>query len=123
MERCRPHDGTGMNAIYIALPFVQFAMSLFLANIVVASDPSNRVNRLFTLFLLAMAGWGIAIFGMRDAFPDETLGFTREKIALAVIPFASIFFYHFVLRYTEETGRNRVLTGFYLLATASACCP
>ena len=26
-----------MNAIYIALPFVQFALSLFLANLVVAS--------------------------------------------------------------------------------------
>ena len=87
-----------MNAIYIALPFVQFALSLFLANLVVASDPSNRVNRLFTLFLLAMAGWGIGIFGMRDAFPDESLAFTREKIALAVIPFSSVLFYHFTLR-------------------------
>ena len=87
-----------MNAIYIALPFVQFALSLFLANLVVASDPSNRVNRLFTLFLLAMAGWGIGIFGMRDAFPDESPAFTREKIALAVIPFSSVLFYHFTLR-------------------------
>ncbi len=109
-----------MNAIYIALPFVQFALSLFLANIVVASDPSNRVNRVFTLFLLAMAGWGIAIFGMRDAFPDEPLAFTREKIALAVIPFTSVFFYHFTLRYTQGSARNRTLLVFYALATATA---
>lgn len=109
-----------MDAIYIALPFVQFALSLFLANIVVASDPSNRVNRLFTLFLVAMAGWGIAIFGMRDAFPDEVLAFTREKIALAVIPFSSVLFYHFTIRYTNETGRTRALFFFYGLAVASA---
>lgn len=109
-----------MNAIYIALPFVQFALSLFLANIVVASDPSNRVNRLFTLFLLAMAAWGIAIFGMRDAFPDEPLAFTREKIALAVIPFTSVIFYHFTLRYTDGKARNRTLILFYTLASASA---
>lgn len=109
-----------MNAIYIALPFVQFAMSLFLANIVVASDPSNRVNRLFTLFLLAMAAWGIAIFGMRDAFPDAALAFTREKIALAVIPFSSVLFYHFILRYTGGASRNRTLIVFYSLAVASA---
>lgn len=109
-----------MNAIYIALPFVQFALSLFLANIVVASDPSNRVNRLFTLFLLAMAGWGIAIFGMRDAFPDETVAFTRDKIALGVIPFSSVLFYHFTLRYTRGASRNRTLLLFYGLAGAAA---
>lgn len=109
-----------MNAIYIALPFVQFAFSLFLANIVVASDPSNRVNRLFTLFLLAMAVWGIAIFGMRDAFPDNDLAFTREKIALAIIPLSSVLFYHFILSYTKERNRNWLLGVFYLLAAVSA---
>lgn len=109
-----------MNAIYITLPFVQFAVSLFLANLVVASDPSNKVNRLFTLFLLAMAGWGIAIFGMRDAFPDEALAFTRDKIALAIIPLSSVLFYHFTLRYTGGASRNRTLLAFYGLVIASA---
>ncbi len=109
-----------MNAIYIALPFVQFALSLFLANIVVASDPSNRTNRLFTLFLIAMAAWGIAIFGMRDAFPNESLAFAREKVALAVIPFSSVLFYHFILRYTRGDARNKTLLFFYGLAIAAA---
>ena len=109
-----------MNAIYIALPFGQFALSLFLAYIVVASDPSNRTNRLFTLFLIAMALWGIAIFGMRDAFPDEALGFAREKVALAVIPFSSVLFYHFTLVYTDRGSRKITLTLFYSLAVLSA---
>jgi hypothetical protein len=109
-----------MNSVYIALPFVQFILSLFLANLVVVSDPTNRINRLFTFFLLAMAGWGIAIFGMRDAFPDGSVAFTREKIALAIIPFSSIFFYHFVLRYTDAQGRQRLLWAFYALGIASA---
>ncbi len=108
-----------MNAVYIALPFVQFALSLFLANIVVASDPSNRVNRLFTLFLMAMAGWGVAIFGMRDAFPDEALAFTREKIALTMIPLSSVLFYHFTLRYTGGATRTRTLLLFYGLVVVS----
>ena len=118
-NKWRPDDST-MNAIYIALPFVQFAFSLFLANIVVASDPSNRVNRLFTLFLLAMAAWGIAIFGMRDAFPDHLLAFTREKIALVMIPLSSVLFYHFILSYTKQRSRNWLLVLFYSLAAVAA---
>lgn len=109
-----------MNATYIALPFVQFALSLFLANIVVASDLSSRVNRLFTAFLIAMAVWGIAIFGMRDAFPDESLAFAREKIALAVIPFSSVFFYHFILSFTNDVMKKKTLIIFYSLATLTA---
>lgn len=109
-----------MSAVYIALPFVQFALSLFLANLVVASDPSNRVNRLFTFMLLFMAAWGMAIFGMRDAFPDESVAFSREKIALAVIPFSSVLFLHFSLRYTHGPARNRTLVVVYALAVISA---
>ena len=109
-----------MNSVYIALPFGQFVLSLFLANLVVVSDPTNRVNRLFTFFLLAMAGWGIAIFGMRDAFPDGAVAFTREKIALAIIPFSSIFFYHFVLRYTGVERRHKLLWVLYALGVISA---
>jgi signal transduction histidine kinase len=108
-----------MNAVYIALPFVQFALSLFLANLVVASDPSNRVNRLFTFMLLFMAAWGIAIFGMRDAFPNEPVAFSREKFALTFIPFSSVTLFHFALRYTRGHDRNRTLGVFYSLAIIS----
>ena len=80
----------------------------------------GRRNRLFTLFLLAMATWGIAIFGMRDAFPDEAVAFAREKVALAVIPLSSVLFYHFSLRYTRGAARQRTLLFFYGLAAVSA---
>ncbi|MEE8046570.1 MAG: ATP-binding protein [Dehalococcoidia bacterium] len=109
-----------MNEIYIALPFVQFAISAFLGVLVLFSDPTDRLNRLFTLFLLAMAGWGITIFAMRDAFPDASVAYTRETWALAVIPFSSIFFLHFVLRYTRSKAGNPILYAFYGVGIASA---
>jgi signal transduction histidine kinase len=109
-----------MNAIYIALPFVQFAISAFLAVLVLFSNPTDRLNRVFTLFLVAMAAWGITIFAMRDAFPDAATAFTREKWALAVIPFSSIFFLHFVLRYTRSKRGNLPLYAFYAIGIASA---
>ena len=109
-----------MNEIYIALPFAQFAISAFLAVLVYFSDPNDRTNRLFTLFLITMAAWGITIFAMRDAFPDAETAFTREKWALAVIPFSSIFFLHFVLRYTKSVHGNLTLYSFYAVAITSA---
>lgn len=108
-----------MNEIYVALPFVQFAISAFLAVLVFFSDPADRLNRLFTLFLVAMAAWGITIFAMRDAFPDAGVAYTRETWALAVIPFSSIFFLHFVLRYTSSKRGNLMLYAFYTVGIAS----
>ena len=109
-----------MNEIYIALPFFQFAISAFLAVLVLFSDPGDRLNRLFTLFLVSMAAWGITIFAMRDAFPDATTAFAREKWALAVIPFSSIFFLHFVLRYTGSKPGSLTLPAFYAIGIGSA---
>ncbi|MCZ6538358.1 MAG: ATP-binding protein [Chloroflexi bacterium] len=109
-----------MNEVYIALPFFQFAISAFLAVLVLFSNPTDRLNRLFTFFLLSMAAWGITIFAMRDAFPDAATAFTREKWALAVIPFSSIFFLHFVLRYTRSKRGNITLYAFYTVGIVSA---
>jgi hypothetical protein len=109
-----------MNEIYIALPFIQFALNAFLGVLVLFSDPTDRLNRLFTLFLRAMAAWGITIFLMRDAFPDASIAYTRETWALAVIPFSSIFFLHFVLRYTNSKSGNPIPYAFYGLGLTSA---
>jgi len=109
-----------MNEIYIALPFVQFAISAFLAVLVFFSDPTDRTNRIFTMFLVAMAAWGITIFAMRDAFPDAGVAYTRERWALAVIPFSSIFFLHFVLRYSQARSGNLTLYSFYTVGVVSA---
>ncbi|MCH7739053.1 MAG: GAF domain-containing protein [Chloroflexi bacterium] len=109
-----------MNELYVTLPFLQFALSLLLASVVIFSDAKDRRNRLFVLFLFAMAVWGVGIFGMRDSFPDAALALSWEKIVLAAIPFSGIFFYHFVIAYTRKEGRNRLLIAMYGLGVAAA---
>ncbi len=81
-----------MNQVYILLPFVQFTICLVLISVVILSAPRDRLNRLFTLFLLAIGMWGLTIFWMRDAFPNAERALWPEKFALAVIPFSSIIF-------------------------------
>ncbi len=109
-----------MNAIYIALPFAQGVLSLFLASVTVLSEPRNRLNIIFAGFLVALAAWGILIFGMRDAFPDRVLAYSWEKAALAVIPFSGVLFYHFVHGLTGARRPPIILAGWYALAIAAA---
>ena len=109
-----------MNQVYILLPFVQFVISVLLISVVLPSAPQQRNNVLFSLFLGAMALWGIAIFGMRDAFPDEALAYRIEKVALAIIPFSSVFFYHFVHSFTGSKTPKSVVASFYGIAIGSA---
>lgn len=109
-----------MNEIYIFLPMVQFVISVLLISVVLLSAPRNRLNRLFTAFLLALGTWGLTIFLMRDAFPDHDLAYTTEKLALAVIPFTSIFFYHFTYAFAGLKRNRGVLVSFYVIGIATA---
>lgn len=99
---------------------VQFVISILLVSVVLLSAASDRLNRIFTAFLVALGTWGITIFLMRDAFPDASRAFTIEKIALAAIPFTSIFFYHFVYAFGGIKRNKSVLFSFYGLGIAAA---
>ena len=109
-----------LNEMFIALPAVQFVVSVFLAILVISSDPRSRVNRLFAIFLLAMAAWGVTIFGMRDAFPDAEAAYRWEKAALMVIPFTAIVFFHFTSEFTGRQSSRSLMWGFYLAGVVSA---
>ena len=109
-----------MNEIYIFLPMVQFVISVLLVSVVLLSAPGDRLNRLFTGFLVALGTWGLTIFLMREAFPDADRAYTIEKFALASIPFASIFFYHFTYAFAGLKRNRSVLISFYALGIAAA---
>ncbi len=109
-----------MNEIYITLPMVQFVISVLLVSVVLLSAPRDRLNRLFTLFLVALGTWGLTIFLMRDAFPDAGRAYTIEKFALAAIPFTSIFFYHFTYAFAGIKRNRSVLISFYALGITAA---
>ncbi len=105
-----------MNEVYVALPFIQFLISAALLSIVFLSAPRESTNRLFALFLVAMAAWGFTIFGMRDSFPDAARALAFENVVLAIVPFTGVFFYHFVLRFIGEQSPGRLIKAFYGLA-------
>ncbi|MCH8222757.1 MAG: hypothetical protein IH868_05020 [Chloroflexi bacterium] len=105
-----------MNEIYVALPFVQFLIAAVLLIVVFMSAPREPLNRLFALFLIAIAAWGITIFGMRDSFPDAAKALEFENVVLAIVPFTGVFFYHFVIRFIGEQSPVRLIRAFYGLA-------
>ena len=109
-----------MNEIYILLPMVQFVISILLVSVVLLSAPRNRLNQLFTAFLVALGTWGLIIFLMRDAFPDADRAYAIEKYALAAIPFTSIFFYHFTYAFAGLRRNRSVLITFYAIGIAAA---
>ena len=109
-----------MNAVYIALPFVQGVVALFLASLAVLSDPRDRLNLIFAGFLIAIGFWGFLIFGMRDAFPNADIAFSWEQAALVVIPFSGILFYHFVHGLTGARRTPLILALWYALGIAAA---
>lgn len=109
-----------MNEIYILLPMVQFIISVLLVSVVILSAPGDKLNRLFTAFLVSLGFWGLSIFLMRDAFPDAERAYAIEKIALAGIPFTSIFFYHFVREFTGLNKNRWTLITFYGFGVAAA---
>ena len=97
-----PGEGReGLNAVYIAPPFVQGVVALFLASLAVLSDPRDRLNLIFAGFLIAIA-------------------FSWERAALVVILFSGIFFYHFVHGLTGARRSPLFLGAFYVLGVATA---
>jgi len=96
---------------YLLLPLIQAFFSLVLIAVVLKGHIWSSTHRLFSLFLLGLAIWGIMIFGMR-ASPDIEHAYLWEKWLVTVAPFTSVFFYHFAIRYTI-TRINRWLIRFF----------
>jgi signal transduction histidine kinase len=87
-----------MNA-YLLLPLIQAIFSLVLIFIVLKGHLGSSVHRLFSLFLLALAFWGIIIFGMRSS-PDPEHAYLWEKWLIPLGAFTAALLYHFSVRFT-----------------------
>lgn len=107
-----------MQQTYFLLPLVLFLFSAFLLSLVLRSNWRRWDNRVFCLFLSAMALWGLTVFGMRTS-PDLEAAFAWEKWLIAVIPIVTVLFYHFTLAFTRNKFRW-LLYFFYLSVSAFA---
>ena len=84
---------------YLLLPLIQTLFCLVLVAVVLRGHFRSFVHRLFCLFLLGLAIWGVVIFGMR-ASPDIENAYLWERALIPLGPFISVLFYHFSVRYT-----------------------
>ena len=99
---------------YLLLPLTQTLLSLVLATIIVKGHFARPTHRLFSLYLLCIAIWGIVIFGMR-ASPDIEYAFSWEKWLIPLGPLMSVVFYHFSVRYAATKIKRLLLPVLYLV--------
>jgi signal transduction histidine kinase len=100
-----------MNA-YLMLPLIQALFGLVLMAIVLKGHFRSLTHRVFSLFLLGLAIWGITIFGMR-ASPDVEHAYLWEKWLIPIGPIISVLFYHFSVSYTAAKVKGWLLPAFY----------
>jgi PAS domain S-box-containing protein len=99
---------------YLLLPLIQTLFSLVLIIVVLKGHFQSLTHRLFSLFLLGLAIWGVMIFGMR-ASPDIEHAYSWEKWLVTVAPFTSVLFYHFAIRYTATRVKHWLLPFLYII--------
>ncbi|MDP3064485.1 MAG: ATP-binding protein [Chloroflexota bacterium] len=106
-----------MSVAYIVLPFLVFIICVFLAALVLNSNWRSHTNRVFAIFLVAMALWGLTIFGMRSSpSPSESdLAYQWEKWVFGAIVATSILFFHFTLLFTRTRFNRWVVRALYVM--------
>lgn len=100
-------------SFYLALPLVQALFSLALMVVVLTRRFHSFVHRLFSLFLLGLAAWGVIIFCMR-ASPDIEHALFWERWLIPLGPAISVFFYHFSAWYAGINVKRWLLPVLYL---------
>jgi signal transduction histidine kinase len=102
-----------MNA-YLFLPLIEALLSIVLIGLVLKGNFGRFTHRLFSLYLLCLASWGVIIFGMR-ASPDVEYAYSWEKWGIPLTSFMAVLFYHFSVRYTATKVRRWLLPLFYVI--------
>jgi PAS domain S-box-containing protein len=99
---------------YLLLPLVEALLSIVLIGLVLKGNFGRSTHRLFSLYLLCLAAWGIIIFGMR-ASPNVEYAYSWEKWTIPLTSFMGVLFYHFSVRYTAAKVKRWLLPFFYAI--------
>ncbi|MBI2857582.1 MAG: hypothetical protein HYX90_00775, partial [Chloroflexi bacterium] len=101
-----------MEFIYRAAPLVAFLIGIVLTVLVIRHKPRSSIHRAFALFLSSMALWGLTLSGMRVS-PSLDQALPWGKATVAVLPFVSISFFHFVQLLTgSRRTRFLIIPGY-----------
>jgi K+-sensing histidine kinase KdpD len=108
-----------LQALYLVLPFIVFVIHAFLAALVVRTGRASQETRAFALFLVAMASWGLTVFGMRSS-PNVEVAWYWEQVVFISITLASITFYRFSIRFTGMRAPRGLMNLLYALLVVVA---
>jgi len=105
--------------VYLLAPLVQTLLCLALLGVVLKGNFRSTTHRLFALFLLGLAVWGIVIFSMRSS-PDLERALFWEKWLPTLAMLTSVVFYHFAIRYNGVRTTRWFIPCLYLLCVIYA---
>ncbi|MFQ5872433.1 MAG: ATP-binding protein [Dehalococcoidia bacterium] len=107
-----------MRELYFALPLLVYLLAGLLMLLVLRGKARSPLHRMFALMLLAMAMWGLTIFGMRTSGSVDT-AIIWENAALVAILAVPLFFYHFTRLFTRQTREGFLLPLVYTASIAA----
>ena len=94
------------------IPITAFGLCLLLAGLVLARNYRSLGHRLFAVFLIGLALWGIFAFAMRSS-PDAAHAWTWQLAITFSVMLSSITFLHFSFLYTHRRPVSWVLYAGY----------
>ncbi len=111
------------NPSYFLPPLIGGAATLILLGVALIWSRRDFAVVIFCAVLVSMALQNFFLFGMRSS-PDVHHALIWEKAASVILGAAYVFYYHFTLAYTKNTGHRRILLAAYLfLISITALAP
>ncbi len=110
-------------SLWVIAPVIPGILNLLLIFVVLRSNWRGLLHRVLSLFLLALAIWAFAVYGLRASSTLEG-ALNWQRVALSVGPVGAIFYYHFTVLLTRTvmpTTSKRILIGGYLLVFLFLC--
>ena len=105
-------------SLWVCIPLIPGVLNLLLIFLVLRSNWRDRLNRAVSLFLLAMAVWAFAVFGLR-AVPTLEEALFWQRVAIANGALGAVLYCHFIMLLTRQsTTRSAkwlIISGYLLV--------
>ncbi|MFC1907244.1 ATP-binding protein [Chloroflexota bacterium] len=112
-----------MNYLYVLPPLVAFVFCSVLVYAVLRSSTRSRPHQLFLAYLVAIALWGLVLFGMRNS-PDVEYALAWDRAVMGFSALIVLLLYHFTVAYTGVVLKQWLLpTAYISLALIIALSP
>ena len=104
--------------LWVCVPLIPGVSNLLLIFLVLRSDLRDTLHRVVSLFLLALAIWAFAVFGLRVS-PTLEEALPWQRVALGVGPIGAVLYYHFTVLLTRTAAataaKRLTVIGYFLV--------